>query len=273
MAIKPMATTEKPLQSLRVLVTRPAERADTLMAAIKARGGEAVHIPLLKVVALDERRDAAICAATAQLFRELDSYHRIIAISVNALHFGLPWIKQFWPGVPHQIIWYGIGAATIAAFANYDIVAQGADGAAKNAAMTSEALLAAHDLQNVHGERILILRGVGGREQLAAVLRERGAKVDYAECYRRIEPVLDSEQRAQLQDMAFDAICVNSTETLQNLWQCLDPAAQQRARTRALLVPSARVAAVARKFDFERIIIAANAGTEATLAALMTMRV
>jgi uroporphyrinogen-III synthase len=107
---------------------------------------------------------------------------------------------------------------------------------------------------------------------LAAVLRERGAQVDYAECYRRIEPTLDANQRAQLQGMAFDAICVNSNETLQNLWQCLQPAGHKIARHRALIVPSLRVAEAARKLGFARVITAANAGTEATLAALMSAR-
>ena len=263
-----MATTETSQHALRVLVTRPEARADALIAAITARGDEAVHIPMLAVVPLDEQRDATICAATIRRIRQLDKYHRVIAISINALHFGMPWIEQFWPRVPPQIIWYGIGAATIAAFAEYGITARGG-GATATETMNSEALLASPDLQHPRGERILILRGVGGREQLAAVLRERGAQVDYAECYRRIEPALDAEQRAQLQAMAFDAICVNSNETLRNLWQCLQPAAQQLACSRTLIAPSARVAEVARKLGFARIITADNAGTEATLAALM----
>ncbi len=263
------------LRSLRVLVTRPKGRADALIDAIAARGGVAVHIPLLAVVPLHEQRDALIYAATMQRIREFDNYHRIIAISVNAVHFGVPWIAQHWSPLPSHSAWYGIGAATIAALAEYGIVARGGevDNAPNNAsnsgAMNSEALLALPDLQHLHGERVLILRGIGGREQLAAVLRERGAQVDYAECYRRVEPVLDDAQRAQLQDMAFDAICVNSNETLHNLWQCLQPTARQRACQRVLIAPSARVAGAARNLGFMRIITAGNAGTEATLTALL----
>lgn len=254
--------------SLRVLITRPEGRADALLAAIAASGGAPTHIPLLAVAPLDTTRDAAIIAATAQHLRELDRYRRIIAISVNALHFGMPWIQHYWQTPPPQIRWHGIGAATVAAFADYGIAAHG--GAAN--AMTSEALLASGELQRVHGERILILRGVGGRERLAAALRERGAQVDYAECYRRTEPALSAAQQAQLQGMAFDAICVNSHETLQNLWQCLQPAARALACSRALIVPSERVAAAARQLGFTRVIAAANAGTEATLAALSQLR-
>lgn len=256
---------EPSLQALRVLVTRPQGRAAALIDAIAARGGIAVHIPLLAVVALDEQQDAAICVQTAQYFRALDQYQRVIAISVNALHFSMPEIKKIWPRLPAQIAWYGIGAATIAAFADYGVMAHGGLGST----MTSEALLASTELQQLHGERILILRGVGGREQLATLLRARGAQVDYAECYRRCEPVLNVEQNAQLQAMTFDAMSVNSQETLQNLWQCLLPVARALACQRALIVPSERVAAAARSLGFAHIIVANNAGTDATINALL----
>lgn len=261
-----MATPEYSLQALRVLVTRPQGRADALIAAIEASGGSVTHIPLLAVAPLDEQRDAAICAETTARFRALESYRRIIAISVNALHFGMPWLKKWWPVLPAHLTWYGIGAATNAALAEYGIAAQ--SGKAKSLAMTSEALLARDDLQQLHGERVLILRGVGGREQLATVLRERGAHVDYAECYRRCEPELNAAQHAQLQTMAFDAISVNSEETLRNLWQCLQPAAREIAYQRALIAPSERVAAAARQLGFKHVIAADNAGTQATLTAL-----
>lgn len=261
-----MVTADKPLQALRVLVTRPPGRAEALIAAIQARGGQVTHIPLLTVVPLHAQRDAAICETAKQHILALATYHCVIAISVNALHFGMPWIAAHWSPPPPHIRWYGIGAATLAAFAEYGIAAHGG-----GAAMNSEALLALPELQHLRGQRILILRGVGGREQLAAVLRERGAQVDYIECYRRCEPDLDAGQRAQLQGMAFDAICVNSNETLQNLWQCLPPPAQQSARARALIAPSARVADAARALGFQCVIAADNAGTEATLAALLNI--
>lgn len=269
-AVQRIGVNKNSLQSLRILVTRPEGRADALVKAITTHGGEVTHIPLLAVIPLDEQRDAAIYAETTQRIRALDSYQRVIAISVNALHSAMPWIQAQWPNPPPQIVWYGIGAATIAAFADYGIAAQGANDL--SSAMTSEALLARDDLQNLSGERILILRGVGGREQLATVLRERGAQVDYAECYRRGKTELNEAQRAQLQLMAFDAICVNSDETLQNLWQCLQPSARERAQTCAVVLPSERVAEAARKLGFNRVITADNAGTEATLAALVQLR-
>ena len=61
--------------------------------------------------------------------------------------------------------------------------------------MNTEALLKLPELHQIDGQRFLILRGVGGRETLATQLRARGAHVDYAECYRRVEPILDATAR------------------------------------------------------------------------------
>ena len=251
------------LAGLRVLVTRPADRAADLLRAIEDAGGSAVHIPMLDVVALDAQRDALQWQHTSACFERLASYRRIIAISVNAVHYSLRWLegmrcserdalKNIAPYAAENA-WYGIGAATVAEFAKWRIAARGG-----SAGATSEALLALADLQNVRGETILILRGIGGRETLAAVLRERGATVDYAECYRRSAPLLDAGQRQLLCAGNFDAVSVNSAETLQNLAAQLSlveqlaaaPAVLERYRDMALLVPSARVAGARRRTRF-----------------------
>jgi len=280
------------LAGLRVLVTRPADRAADLVRAIELAGGSAAHIPMLAVQPLDAQRDAPQWQHTDACFERLASYRRIIAISVNAVHYGLTWIEGLaWierrapENTAHAAAstWYGIGAATVAELAKWRIAARGG-----SAGATSEELLALPDLQNVRGETILILRGVGGRETLAGVLRERGAAVDYAECYRRTAPLLNEEQRRLLFAANFDAVSVNSAETLQNLAEQLSLverlvlaerrslAGQQAAavstleryRAMPLLVPSARVAERAEALGFRYPAVAANAGTAATLSAL-----
>jgi uroporphyrinogen-III synthase len=277
-----------PLAGQRILITRPAGRADDLIAAIAAAGGSAVHVPLLVVEPLDAGRDAQQWQCAAQNLRQLASYRRVIAISVNAVHYGMQWLERLQgsaaiasPGID----WYGIGAATATEFARWGIEARGGGFGA-----TSEALLALPELQQVRGESILILRGVGGRETLAGILRERGASVAYAECYRRVAPRLDDSQRQLLQQAGFAAVCVNSAETLRNFFDAANssvlrtdaaaPSAVLRTevaalskdwRTVALVVPSARVAQLAEELGFERVIVAANAGTEATLTALCVL--
>src|SRR6185295_3375161 len=52
----------------------------------------------------------------------------------------------------------------------------------------SDGLLRLPELADVRGKLVLILRGDGGREQLAEALRSRGARVDTIACYRRARP-------------------------------------------------------------------------------------
>lgn len=257
-----MATPEPTLAGLEVLVTRPAERADTLVEAIRAAGGRARHRPLLEIVALDRGTDADIWRQTDEKLRALDRYQRVIAASVSAVHYGLAWIGRHWPLLP-PLRWYAIGTATAAALAERGVAATAVTGS-----MTSEELLALPELQRLAGERALLLRGVGGRELMAETLRARGAAVDYAECYRRRNPALGDNERAALWQPAADVVCVNSGETLANLWHHLPEPGRRLYRQRPLLVPSERVAEQARGLGCERVLVAANAGTEATLAAL-----
>lgn len=255
----------KSLTGLTVLITRPRGRGELLADAIHAAGGQVREVPLLAVAPLDLNTDADLCAATETKLRQLDRYDMAIAISINAVEQGLRWASVFWPHWPPQPRWFGIGAATAEALASW-----GVSGTAPAAGMNTEALLALPELQQLIGKRILIVRGVGGRETLATALRERGARVEYAECYRRVEPTLNAAERALLAEPV-DAICVNSAETLTNLWNNLPVAAQPSICRRALIVPSARVAEKACELGFKHVVIADNAGTAATLNALATL--
>ena len=249
-----------------VLVTRPSGRADALVAALASAGFDVRHVPLLSVAALDPVADGAIFQRSKAHLLDLDRYQRVIAISVNAVHFGVDWLAQYWPQWPLGLRWYGIGAATAEALRQRDI-----DAVEPGGNQNTESLLALPAFADLSGERVLILRGVGGREALAQALRERGAQVDYAECYRRLPPQLSAQQVAALWQPPADAVCLNSAETLQQFWQLLPAQGQALYRERAVIVPSARVAALARELGLRRVITATNAGSAATVAALQML--
>ena len=82
----------------------------------------------------------------------------------------------------------------------------------------SESLLALPEMQAVGGQKILIFRGVGGRELLADELRARGADVRFAECYRRINPQQDASTLSGLwQNRQLHALVVTSSEVREAL--------------------------------------------------------
>lgn len=257
------------LRGLRVLVTRPADRAAELLTSLVDAGAQAWHVPLLAIVPLEDGADELRLSRTRLM--DLDLYQRVIFISVNAVQCGMALIDQYWPQWPQGVVVYAIGEATAKALADWDLPVRLAHRSNAAPAMNSEALLALPELRDLRQEKVLIVRGLGGRETLAQTLRERGARVDYAECYRRQAPVLEhGELPSLLVKHHINVVCLNSGETLEYFRQHCPPTAGEAEP--ALLVPSERVARQASLAGYRRVIQAANAGTAATLAALGQMR-
>lgn len=252
------------LAGLNVLITRPQERGAELRAALELVGATVRHLPLLAIMPLADDEDGRLLAANRRVALELDRYHRAICVSATAVEYGLDWLAAFWPQWPQEPAWYGIGAATAKALS-----AQGLSARQPGGAMNSEALLELPEWRNPTGERVLIVRGVGGREHLTTELRRRGARVELLECYRRVLPAgVEAAQLRQDADWA-DVICISSGETLaslQQLWHAQGLTPDQLEAS--LLVPGARVAGLVQTAGFRHCLSAENAGTEATVAAL-----
>lgn len=253
-----MATVK--LNNLRVLVTRPADRSAEFAAALTAAGAVSVLQPLLNIAPLSLPEHQAEIKQCRSLLMNLDSYQSLIFISVNSVHHGLDQIEQYWPQWPMDIDVYAIGGATAAALAERDITVRHSA-----QAMNSESLLACGDLQHINKSKILIIRGVGGREFLATELRKRGAVVDYAECYQRCKPDIDSGQlQALLLQHKINMVALNSGETLSHFTELMGAAALPYP----ILVPSSRVADIAKAQGYQTVIQADNAATAASLTAL-----
>ena len=109
----------------------------------------------------------------------------VIFISAPAVEFGLPNLHDL--DIANKAI-FAIGSSTAAELLrslgdrSRVVVRSPKDG------FNSEALLSMADLQAsvVAGQNILIVRGVGGRDYLAAELTARGAELAYLEVYERL---------------------------------------------------------------------------------------
>jgi uroporphyrinogen-III synthase len=135
--------------------------------------------------------------------------------------------------------------------------------------MSSEGLLAVPPLQNVRDQRVLIVKGEGGRDTLTTELTRRGAVVDELLCYRRSLPELPAgELAAKLTGLGINVILLSSGEGLANLQVLLSPAETTKLKHIVLIVPSQRVAQLAREAGFEHIVTAENASDVAMLRAL-----
>jgi uroporphyrinogen-III synthase len=232
-----------------VLVTRPAGQADALCAAVEAAGYTAHSQPLLELQALSE-----LPPSQRQLLLDLDRYQHVIFISGNAVHFGMACIEDYWPQVPVGLTWYAIGDATAALLHGFGIEA-----VTPGSAMTSEGLLAVPQLHTVADQRILIIKGEGGR----ATLREELA------CYRRACPDLPAgELAARLSEWRIGLVMISSGEGLDNLQTLLRWPETTKFRHICVIVPSERIARLAQKAGFEQVVTAENASDVAMLHAL-----
>jgi uroporphyrinogen-III synthase len=199
------------------------------------------------------------------LVESLQDYDLAVFISVNAVVRGLDYIlaRRDWP---QQVKIATVGASSAAALREHGLAPDLVPAHQYN----SEALLALDELQDMHGKRVVILRGNGGREHLRDTLRARGAKVDYVEVYRRVCPATDAQlMHSLLQPGALDVITVTSNETLLNLFSMAGLSGQPRLRNLPLVVASERQAQLAQELGFgHAAVIAKNASDAAMVEAV-----
>ena len=99
------------------------------------------------------------------------------------------------------------------------------------------------ELKEVAGKRVVIFRGDGGRELLGQTLLERGAKLEYAECYRRAKPVADIAPLLEaLVDGQLKAVTMTSSEGLRNLFDMVGASGQAWLKKIPLFVSHERIA-------------------------------
>ena len=243
-----------------VLVTRPAGQAQGLLDELSAAGfGPVHHFPMLVLRPIEQ-----LAPEQHQHLLELDLYQHIIFISANAVRFGLERIDDYWPQLPTGISWYAIGDTTAQLLRD-----RGLAPLTPGESMSSEGLLSLPELQSVEGQRVLIVKGQGGRETLRQTLDQRGARVDELACYSRNGPQVPADSLLKLlSDGAIDVAMISSGEGLVNMLTLLSDQESTKFKHIGLIVPSARVAAKAQQAGFNDVVTAANASDAAMLQAL-----
>lgn len=228
---------DQALVGKRILITRPVEQAAKLTALIQQAGGEPVVFPAIDII---EPANPQTLAALVSILHQFDL---AIFISPTAVSRAFQHISH-WPPKLHAAA-IGSGSAQALHLTGVQHVISPAHG------NDSEALLALPEMQQVSGKRIIIFRGEGGRELLGNTLRQRGAQVDYAECYRRAKPQADI---APLLQQHFDAVVVTSREGLQNLHDMLG--AQWAAlQSLPFFMPHPRIARAANLLGIQQITV------------------
>jgi len=254
-----------PLNGLNVLVTRPRHQGAGLAASIEKRGGLSLSLPVIDIAL---PRDPGAARA---LLASLDDFALVIFISPNAVAQALALMdKQRARRSRARFMAVGESSAAALEQAGFSPVVRPAGSAG------SEALLALPELQptKVAGSPILIVRGEGGRALLGDTLSERGARVTYAEVYRRILPKVNGTALAERgSNGGIDTIVVTSSQGMDNLFALLGDDSVGWLQETGYVVVSERLATRARELGIQRPpIVAAGADDESLLEALTVWR-
>jgi uroporphyrinogen-III synthase len=111
------------------------------------------------------------------------------------------------------------------------------------------------ELKKVAGKRVVIFRGEDGRELLGRTLTERGARLEYAACYRRVKPSSDITPLIDaLVNRELNAIIMTSSEGVRNLLDMAGKTIQAKLLKIPLFVSHERIAKTAGKFGWTNII-------------------
>src|SRR6267142_3319999 len=202
-----------PLSGRGIVITRPREHAPALAERIRAAGGDPILFPTIEILPPESP------GAVRNLIERLDGFQLAIFVSPTAAMRGHAMIaaSRKWPE-SLSVAAVGIGTARALEERGFHAVI------APSGEADSEALAALPELQDVRGRPVVIFRGQGGREWLRAKLEARGARVEYAECYRRARPEVDAGRLlARWQSGGIEAVSIASAEGLENFFDMLGP--------------------------------------------------
>jgi uroporphyrinogen-III synthase len=228
----------KPLENIGIAITRPIDQAKKLAKLIEQAGGTPIFFPLIEITPLNDY------SQFNAVISNIADYDWAIFISSNAVQNGMPRLSK--QGVPPTLKFAAIGPVTASELQSFGV----ANVVVPNDRFDSESLLSLPEMQAVNGKKVMIFRGVGGRDVLAETLKTRGAQVTFAECYQRINPQTNCNLLAQLYaEKKLHGIVVTSSEAMRHLLDLAGAADWLRKVT--LFVNHARIAELSTQKDLK----------------------
>jgi uroporphyrinogen-III synthase len=244
-----------PLSGRGIVITRPREHAPALAERIRVAGGEPLLFPTIEILPPEDPEKVH------ELITRLDEFHLAVFISPTAALRANAMVsaRRSWPKTL-RVAAVGEGTAAVLRECGFRSVISPREGA------DSEALAALAELQDLRGRSVVLFRGQAGREWLRGTLEKRGARVEYAECYRRGRPAADAGWLlARWQTGGVEAVSITSSEGLANFLAILGPTGGGYLRATPVFVPHPRIELEARNLQIGRVIVTGR-GDDRTVA-------
>jgi uroporphyrinogen-III synthase len=242
-----------PLEGRIVVVTRPAAQAEAFAALVAAAGAQPLLLPTLEIVRVELDRDAR---------RRLvpDEFDWTIFTSSNAVESSLAQLPR-----PARTRVAAVGRATARALERRGIPVA----AVPKTTSDSEGLLELDEFADLRGQRLLILKGRGGRTLLREELARRGAEVVLGDVYERRRSTVNPAALAVLHSACgrgTAVIAASSAEVLAALLELAPESSCPGLKDAVLLVPGERVASAARASGWRGRIVVAPSAEDAAMA-------
>lgn len=218
------------LHGLRLWVTRPRNQSAPLIASLRSAGAEVVALPLLEIAPpLD-------LGPLDHALAQLDTFDLAVFVSPSAFDAVLERLPGGWPTqLPAAVM--GPGSALRARERGIAKII------APSGQFDSAGLLQEPALQQLAGQRVVLFRGDGGRDELPQTLVQRGAELTLIAAYRRLPPAFDEAHlRAELA-AGCHGLIVSSSEAVQYLFRLAGGATRQQLQSVLYFAPHPRIVA------------------------------
>jgi len=190
----------------KLILTRPHYQNHKLIESIKMENLDIVNMPLIEI-------DAIIDYKHSDINQKMNrSIHCIIFISTNAVIYFGQLLKKFNLPFPKANFMAAIGKSTAQLIKD----TFGAEALFPKNIYDSEHLIDMSIFNDVTEKYCLIIRGKGGRETLKNLLINRGATVEYLECYQRSMIPLNAENFKDIKIPGNNFILISSNEVAQH---------------------------------------------------------
>jgi uroporphyrinogen-III synthase len=225
------------LDNKRVFITRPFDQSQRLIHHVETLGGIAIKFPVLKIEAVEH--DIG--------FSVTQNIDIMVFTSKNAVTFVNDKIFD-----RYKLVTYVAMGKGTAQYLNDKSVT---DVIFPERGTGSENLLdlPIFEKEQVQGKRILIIKGIGGRNVLEEKIRSRGGIVSELNVYTRLKPGIDADIIEKIwQKNVADVIVITSGEGLDNLIEMIPARYQDQLFNTQLVVLSRRLSEIARSKGFRK---------------------
>lgn len=254
-----------------LIITRPRLQAKPLAERLRVQGINSLIFPLLEIRPFTEQQDLKLA------FQDLEKFSLVIFVSPNAIEIAFNVYKEMtsaiWPtpiavlgpGSIKALNRHGINSKNTRIISPVNLLHTKQDVIEQSVGyyFDSEKLLEALidtglDLQTLRGKRVLLIRGMGGRELLAQTLRQAGVDLTIVEIYQRCMPVPNAILWTELKKVIRSPHIwlLTSAEAVKNLSTLRQ--AQSWLPLTSTLVTHPRIAEIAGKIGFSKISLVDN---------------